>query len=188
MLDLPYSVGAYTTLTTYSSFTSEYYLPSNGEFDAAAMRKVGVPNSSADNALTRLVVSKERRETVNRLFSAWMLSTFTPAHRLEHPDLKAAFAAVGCVVPSRKELMGAQLHALYESTRITAIKVLKSVKYVAVTMDGWKKRAAEQGTPIVTVSLLLPDGQTIFLKVWHNQQFWDVVILFLLPIEKAFTS
>jgi hypothetical protein len=32
-------------------------------------------------------------------------------------------------------------------------------------MDGWKKRAAEQGTPIITVILLLPDG---------NSQFWKV--------------
>ena len=35
-------------------------------------------------------------------------------------------------------------------------------------MDGWKKRAAEHGTPIKTVCILLPEGTSLFWKVYYS--------------------
>lgn len=35
----------------------------------------------------------------------------------------------------------------------------------AMSSDGWKKKAAAQGTPLINLSLLLPDGGSIFWEV-----------------------
>jgi hypothetical protein len=34
-----------------------------------------------------------------------------------------------------------------------------------ITTDGWKKKTAEQGTPLINVCLLNPEGGSIFHKV-----------------------
>jgi len=36
---------------------------------------------------------------------------------------------------------------------------------VMLCSDGWKRKAAAQGTPLINVLLLKPDGGFIFLKV-----------------------
>jgi hypothetical protein len=38
-------------------------------------------------------------------------------------------------------------------------------------MDGWKKRSAVGGAPLVTTSLLLPDGDAVFWKVMFMLDF-----------------
>jgi hypothetical protein len=120
----------------------------------------------AQNALTAIMVPAKTREAFKRLLSSWFISTFTPAQRVEHDDLIHALSLVGIQPPSRRELMGKQLDALYNSTKQNVAAHLQSNRYVAITMDGWKKRVAEQGAPLVTVNLLMPDGGARFWKVW----------------------
>jgi hypothetical protein len=117
------------------------------------------------NTIARFTTDARTKIAFNRLLSSWFISTFTPAQRIEHLDLKNALSLVGITPPSRKELLGAQLDALYRSTKSSVINSLRAHTYVSVTMDGWKKRAAEQGAPLVTVNLLLPDGGSQFWKV-----------------------
>ena len=88
-----------------------------------------------------------------------MIGTFTPARRLEHPDLHAAFAPVGLKAPSRQAVYGDQLDALYGKSTASLIDDLKTTKFICVAVDGWKKRVVEQGAPLVTFNLLFPDGQ-----------------------------
>jgi hypothetical protein len=121
--------------------------------------------SRPSNALTAITVPPKTREAFNRLLSSWFISTFTPAQRIEHEDLKNALSLVGITPPSRRELMSKQLNVLYHSTRAMVISSLQTHTYVSITMDGWKKRVAEQGAPLVTVNLLLPDAGARFWKV-----------------------
>jgi hypothetical protein len=122
-------------------------------------------DSRPHNALTAITVPPKTREAFNRLLSSWFVSTFTPAQRIEHEDLTNALSLVGIKPPSRRELMGKQLNVLYDSTKEKLITGLQAERYVSVTMDGWKKRVAEQGAPLVTVNLLMPDGGARFWKV-----------------------
>jgi hypothetical protein len=96
-------------------------------------------------AIEQFCVSALARQSFERLFASWVISTFTPARRLEHPDLASAVAHLK--PPTRKAVMGKHLDAIYDNTRQKVIEDLKCIDYVSITMDGWKKRAAEPGAP-----------------------------------------
>jgi hypothetical protein len=121
-------------------------------------------NAGASSLQTMLVPAKNR-EVFERFFSSWIVSTFTPAARVDHPDLARALGAVGVKPPARRSIYGAHLDALYENTLESVSSTIREQKFVAVTMDGWKKMAAEQGAPLVTINFLLADGGSIFFKV-----------------------
>lgn len=131
--------------------------------DAGATRSAGIAISDG-NALMRSLVPKQVRDVFQRLYCSWMICTFTPARRLEHPDLRAALAHIGVAPPTRRQFSD-HLDALYDATRQSILSLLAAATYVCITMDGWKSRTAEQGAPLVTVNLLLPDGTSIFWKV-----------------------
>jgi hypothetical protein len=67
--------------------------------------------------------------------------------------------------PTRKACGTKHLEQLYSTALAETIKQIKIAGEFQVTMDGWKKRAAEHGTPLVTVVVLLPDGGSLFWKV-----------------------
>jgi hypothetical protein len=52
-----------------------------------------------------------------------------------------------------------------------------------VTMDGWKKRAAGRGVPLVNVMLLKPTGGSIFWKVCES--FTQITVPNLCAILRA---
>lgn len=133
--------------------------------DAAETAGVDVGGASQDNALTRIVIPRKSREVFERLFSSWMICTFTAARRVEHPDLLGAMSAVGLLPPARKAILGQHLDSLYHCTRERIVSDIQGTKFVGVTMDGWKKRAAEQGAPLVTVNILMPGSGAAFWKV-----------------------
>jgi hypothetical protein len=112
------------------------------------------------------VQKQQRRLASPSLIQLTVVRETHRAQRIEHEDLTSALSLVGIKPPSRRDLMGVQLAALYESTRQNAINTIQAEKCVAVTMDGWKKRVAEQGAPLVTVNFLMPDGGAKFWKVW----------------------
>lgn len=82
-----------------------------------------------------------------------------------HPCIEQMFAIVGAKAPSRKEIMGSMLESLYGEAYARTVEQIKQQGRFALAMDGWKKRAAEHGTPLVTVMVLLPSGETLFWKV-----------------------
>lgn len=85
--------------------------------------------------------------------------------RLEAPELKSALATLGAVPPSRSAATNKLLNDAYSRAVNKANEEISKWPVVCVTMDGWKKRACEQGAPLITVVILLPDGTNIFWKV-----------------------
>jgi hypothetical protein len=85
--------------------------------------------------------------------------------RLSHHDLHTALAFLGATPPTSKACGTKHLDALYSKALSATVQKIKCFTEVQITMDGWKKRAAEHGTPIVTVVVLLPDGGALFWKV-----------------------
>jgi hypothetical protein len=54
---------------------------------------------------------------------------------------------------------------LYCEAREDLLDEIRSEGSFSIAMDGGKKRTAEQGTPIVTVMVLLSTGRSAFWKV-----------------------
>jgi hypothetical protein len=75
---------------------------------------VGVALSQ--DGLRSMLVPAKTCELFERLCSSWMLSTFTPAARVDHPDLAKAFADVGVKPPNRKLITCKHLDAVHRST------------------------------------------------------------------------
>jgi hypothetical protein len=115
--------------------------------------------------LTAHVVSQTQQEAFEAMFAQFMYVTLTPLRRLDSPELRTALALLGAVPPCRKKVAGPLLDRAYNEAVTKPIARIKECSAVCITMDGWKKRAAEHGTPIITVIILLPDGSAQFWKV-----------------------
>jgi hypothetical protein len=139
----------------------------------AAGKGQAVPSSSVTlsgqrgtaSTLHTFYVPAAARDRFQREFSRWMLESNTPLARLELPSLKRALASVGLTVPDRRTVGGPVLNSLYFEGRKDLAEAIMSESSFCIAMDGWKKRAAEQGTPIITVMVLLPSGRSAFWKV-----------------------
>jgi hypothetical protein len=111
------------------------------------------------------IVSKTQQDAFEEMFAQFMYVSLTPLRRLESPELKAALALLGATPPDRKKVAGPLLDKAYNQAVEKVLSQVRECSAVCITMDGWKKRAAEQGSPIITVILLLPDGTSQFWKV-----------------------
>ena len=80
-------------------------------------------------------------------------------------ELKAALAVLGAERPTKYTASGRLLDMAYDECKSAMFSKVARWSSVCVTMDGWKKRSCEQGEPLITVVLLLPDGSSLFWKV-----------------------
>ena len=86
-------------------------------------------------------------------------------HLIENQNLKKAFGVVGVTLPNRKELSGDMLDEEYNRVRDAVQEILKDTSMLAVASDGWKKRFAEMGCPLINFILLPSQGGSVFHKV-----------------------
>lgn len=119
---------------------------------------------SNQHTLTTHVVHPQKQAAFERLFAQYMYTSLTPLIRLDSPELKAALALVGAAPPSRFRAAGPLLDEAYGQAVDKVVSQIKECDSVCITMDGWKKRAAEHGT-IITVVILMPNGKRLFWKV-----------------------
>jgi hypothetical protein len=69
------------------------------------------------------------------------------------------------VSPDRRTVAGPILDSLYFGRKMELIERIRAQQSFGISMDGWKKKTAESGTPIVTCMVLLPKGGSAFWKV-----------------------
>lgn len=138
--------------------------------------------------LDAFVLPQVNNEVFRRRFAAWLLKTNTPLSRLQHPDLKAAMASIGAVVPNRRNVSGPVLNSLYEESRAGVVDKITAAGAFSISMDGWKKRTAEQGNPIVTVVVLLPEGGAVFWKVSLDLQRSTLYLCGLWSLSSPLTN
>jgi hypothetical protein len=136
----------------------------------AALRQKNLGIVSLRWPLNKFDIHWDQQEAFEAMFAQFMYVTLTPLHPLESPELKTALALLGAVPPSCKKVGGPLLHRAYNEAVSKSIARIKECSAVWITMDGWKKRAAEHGTPIITVIILLPDGDAQFWKVRCSPQ------------------
>ncbi|EFJ40248.1 hypothetical protein VOLCADRAFT_108259 [Volvox carteri f. nagariensis] len=88
-----------------------------------------------------------------------------PIHLIEKPELRNLFGLLGVTLPNRKQLMGPMLDRAYSKVKAQVAQVRQRMcGQAALCSDGWRKRAAEQGVPLINFMLLLPTGSA-FLRV-----------------------
>lgn len=84
---------------------------------------------------------------------------------IEDSDLRHAFAVVGVALPTLKALMGKALDDELAAVRMETEAAISSARFLTITTDGWKRKFAEQGVPLINVMVLLPDGGSKFIKI-----------------------
>ena len=80
-------------------------------------------------------------------------------------DLRAALAVLGVALPTRKALMGKALDDELAAVRRETEAALSNARFLTITTDGWKRKFAEHGVPLINVMVLLPDGGSKFIKI-----------------------
>jgi hypothetical protein len=78
-----------------------------------------------------------------------------------------AIAVLGAVPPTRHLASGQLLNTANAETVDETISTINTFTSICITMDGWKKRSCEQGAPLITIIILLPDGTALFWKCVH---------------------
>jgi hypothetical protein len=89
-------------------------------------------------------------------------------HLIEDERLVKAFAVLGVAIPNRKALSENILDEEYERVLKLMVAMLDGVKWVAICTDGWKKKHAGGGVPMVNIVVLLPHKGSIFFKVKYG--------------------
>jgi hypothetical protein len=121
--------------------------------------------TARQNTITAHAVTAEQQRRFEAKFAKFFYTTLTPLVRLSRPELKAALAVLGATPPGRNHVGGKLLDEAYDSAVQNVISLTARCKLICITIDGWKKRGCEQGAPLITVVLLLPDGTSLFWRV-----------------------
>jgi hypothetical protein len=129
------------------------------------------PGAGSQSIITARAVTAEQQRKFEEKFAKFFYTTLTPLVRLSSPELKAALAVLGATPPCRRQAGGKLLDEAYDSVVQKVISLAANCKLICITMDGWKKRGCEQGAPLITVVLLLPNGTSRFWKVRRQLHF-----------------
>lgn len=101
----------------------------------AAQRSVGTaaeqPHTPAlpagQRTLSAYLPNTTAMSTAVKEISLFFINSETPFQRIEHPNLVAAFSALGVPLPSRKQLAGKHMERIYEETKANVDATLKKV-------------------------------------------------------------
>jgi hypothetical protein len=76
-----------------------------------------------------------------------------------------AAATLGACPPTRHEITEKYLPAIYNARKSTVIRAIKEEGMFGLASDGWKKRVAFSGDPLINFRVLLPSSGSFFWKV-----------------------
>jgi Protein of unknown function (DUF 659)/hAT family C-terminal dimerisation region len=132
-------------------------------FDTAKGLEVPSANSSP-SVITSFAISAERQKQADKALAMMYYTTNTPPERVNSTYQQRYSAILGHKSPSAKDLRGYLLDESYETVKRAVMQSLEDTKYAIVT-DGWSKRAAQRGTPLINVMVCPDDGPAVFWKV-----------------------
>ncbi len=118
----------------------------------------------AQATLTKFTVDKQRTAEAIEELSMYFYTSNTPIERVTNPHLKRSFALLGLALPEPRDLRGSLLDSAVHKVRVSTLEVLEGRRYAIVT-DGWSKRTASRGTPLINVMLCPDDGPAVAWRV-----------------------
>jgi len=90
-----------------------------------------------------------------------------PMSHVEDPNLRKVFALIGMQLPCKKNLTSTILDRVHDKVKQQVGKQLAELVTSTgfqIASDGWKKKAALQGAPLMNVMLLKPSGGSLFIR------------------------
>jgi hypothetical protein len=125
----------------------------------------GLQDTLVQASFDKYTVQPENVKAAVKHLARYFFTNNVALCQIEDPHLKAAFQCLGATLPGRTAL-GSTLIAK-EYGEVQAAVALQMMKYliVYIATDGWKRKFAEHGTPIINVMILIPLGGSIFHKV-----------------------
>jgi hypothetical protein len=114
---------------------------------------------------TGMFASATQQENFEKSLARFFFKNGIPLQLTDDPDLKAAAAHVGLIPPNRYELSNKLLDQVYEEVRAADLAKLAAQPLLQVSTDGWRRRTAVRGVPLINIMALLPPGGSVFFKV-----------------------
>lgn len=112
-----------------------------------------------------MFASASQQESFERNIARFFFKNGIPLQLTDDPDLRTAVAHVGLVPPSRHDLSNKLLDDAYAEVRAADQAKLAAQQLLQLATDGWRRRTAARGVPLINVMALLPPGGSIFFKV-----------------------
>jgi hypothetical protein len=107
-------------------------------------------------------VDKKRADAARKKLAMYFFTSNKPPERAGNLHLRSALAILGLeTAPTARDLRGAALDQAVSEVRLEALQALKTCSYAFFT-DGWSKRAAKRGVPLVNVMVCPADGAAVF--------------------------
>eukprot|EP00249_Psilotum_nudum_P015498 c25358_g2_i1 orf=421-2622(-) len=112
-------------------------------------------------------LSKGQIETALNSLAEWLYESCGTVSFscVEHPKFKAFLNDVGLPSISRRYMAGPKLDAKFEEVRIESEARLRDALFFQLSPDGWKKKVIIMGESLVSVTINLPNGTSLFRKV-----------------------
>lgn len=112
-----------------------------------------------------MCATADQQQAFEKDLARFFFKNGIPLQLVEHPDLRKAVAHVGLLPPSRKTLSNKLLDEEYNVVRAEDNARLALQRLIQFSSDGWRRRAAVGGKPLLNFLALLAMGRPIFLKV-----------------------
>lgn len=112
-----------------------------------------------------MCATADQQQCFEKSIARFFFKNGIPLQLTEDPDLKAAVAHVGLMPPSRAALSNKLLDDEYNAVRAADSSTLALQRFLQFSSDGWRRRAAVQGKPLINFMALPAVGKPIFCKV-----------------------
>ena len=112
-----------------------------------------------------MIASASQQQCFEKSLARFFFKNGIALQLTEDPDLKAAVAHVGLAPPSRHTLSNKLLDEEYNAVLRVDTARLAQQRYIQFSSDGWRRRAAAQGKPLINFLALMAAGKPVFCKV-----------------------
>jgi hypothetical protein len=112
-----------------------------------------------------MVATQQQQQSFEKNLARFFYKNAIPLQLTEDPDLKAAVAHVGLLPPSRRDMSNRLLDQAYNEVQAADQAKLAAQRLLQLSTDGWRRRTAVRGVPLINIMALMPPGGSVFVKV-----------------------
>lgn len=152
---------------THFRMTSKNKVPSCVNTHKAAEQissVLGKRATGGQSAMTTFVTDTMTATAAKRSCALYFFTSNTAFNQVKNPHLAKAFAQLGCNVPTSWELKNTHLPAARKQVHEHVLESMKGKRYALVT-DGWSKKTAVRGEPLINVMCCPDTGPAVFIKI-----------------------
>jgi hypothetical protein len=138
---------------------------SGGGAAAASSSAVSSGKRKKDGGGVIMCATAHQQQCFEKSIARFFFKNAIPLQLTDDPDLRAAVGHVGLVPPTRRALSNKLLEEEFNAVRAMDLDRLAQAKFIQISSDGWRRKAAVGGQPLINFVALLATGKPIFWKV-----------------------